>query len=69
MAQPVTVSTVEYPPWWGTAVSVKVTTRGGVAYSGATASTEFLPQGVSMDTGQFLLVIPWENIDNLLKVS
>lgn len=65
----ITVETVVDPSWWDAANSVRVSTRGGTQYSAARADTELLPQGVSMDTGQFLLLIPWENVDNLLKLS
>lgn len=70
MPSTVVVETVSYPAWWSGATSVKVTTRAGTPYSAAVANTELLPQGVSInEPGSYVLVIPWENVDNLKKES
>ncbi len=64
------IETVAYPLWWDSAQQISVVNKDqGVAYTAARTSTELLPGGVSLDTGQFQLLIPWDNIREVIKVT
>ena len=68
MAQ-VTIETVADPVWWNGATTVQVTTTSAETINSARADVELLPEGVSLFGGGGGLLIPWDKVSRISKLT